>query len=279
MNPQSNRSFSDYLGIGSVLACVAGVINAVGFVAFGGFVTHVSGNATRAAVEYSEGHFLIAGVFLVGIFFFISGAVTTTLLLRGHSIESPKVTYGLPLIVEALLIGGVAWFASDKINTGQTLEIERIKDAWYLNLLTFAMGMQNAIIRQGTGTIIRTTHMTGIVTDIGIALGTVLSRTGADFVKSPRAFLHTPTDQSFLAALKVRLSNLYQRFHLERFFLHITLLLAFLLGAVLGTFGYLRVGFRVLVAPLFVLVLLAILELVNWKKRTAPHGHELQEPR
>ena len=57
------------------------------------------------------------------------------------------------------------------------------------------------------------------------------------------------------------------------------LLFSFLTGAVLGTFGYLRVGFQVLSGPLFILVVLACLELANWKKRTSVHGHELQNPR
>ncbi|MFZ9521723.1 MAG: YoaK family protein [Silvanigrellaceae bacterium] len=263
------RSFYDYLGVGSLLACVAGVVNAVGFVGFGGFVTHVSGNATRSAVEYSEGHVLVAGVFFVGIVFFISGAFTTTLLLRGHSIESPKVTYAFPILLEAVLIGCVAWFGSRHVSPGQTLEITKLKDAWFLNLLTFAMGMQNAIIRQGSGTIIRTTHMTGIVTDLGIAIGTVVSRSSAEFFKNPKHFLQRQQNQEWSSLLMGRIHTIYQRFHLERFFLHTSLLLSFLLGAVLGTFGYLRVGLKVLTAPLIVLVLLAALELVNWRKRTS----------
>jgi hypothetical protein len=51
MTPSVNRSIYDYLGVGSLLACIAGIVNAVGFIGFGGFVTHVSGNATRASVE------------------------------------------------------------------------------------------------------------------------------------------------------------------------------------------------------------------------------------
>ncbi|MEY4065869.1 MAG: hypothetical protein RIR26_2077, partial [Pseudomonadota bacterium] len=176
MPPPFVRSYGQYLGLGSLLACVAGVVNAVGFVAFGGFVTHVSGNATRAAVEYSEGHTLIATVFAVALFFFMAGAFTTTLILRGHSIESPRVSFGFPLLFEALLIAIVASVASHRVDEGEALVISRAADAWFLNTLTFAMGMQNAIMRQASGIIIRTTHMTGIVTDVGIALGSVVSR-------------------------------------------------------------------------------------------------------
>ncbi|MEY3901642.1 MAG: hypothetical protein RL189_948 [Pseudomonadota bacterium] len=275
----AHRSFSEYIVIGTLLACVAGVVNAVGFVAFGGFVTHVSGNATRAAVEYSEAHFLIAGVFLVGIFFFIAGAVTTTILLRGHTIESAKVSYAVPVYVEAALIAGVAWVGSSHVSMGESLEIARIRDAWYLNALTFAMGMQNAIIRPASGTIIRTTHVTGIVTDIGIAIGTVASRAGAEFLQNPKGFLRRPEGLTTWQDIRIRMGSTFKRFHLERFFLHIALLLSFLAGAVVGTFGYLRIGFRVLSGPLFILILLATLELRDWKKRTSLHGHELQEPR
>lgn len=275
MTTVPRRAFTDYLGIGSLLACVAGVINAVGFVAFGGFVTHVSGNATRAAVEYSEGHFLIAIVFLVGIFFFISGSAITTLMLRGRPIDSPKMTYAYPLIFEALLISLVAWNGSTHLEIGQTLEISTLRDTWYLNTLTLAMGVQNAIIRQSSGLIIRTTHMTGNVTDIGIALGRVIHQIGLDLIKNPHSFLRKPKDLPTKDWIHRRLKSLYERFHLERFFLHVSLLFSFLLGAVLGTFGYLRVGFRVLTGPLCVLIVIAVLELIRWKKRTSAHGHPL----
>jgi uncharacterized membrane protein YoaK (UPF0700 family) len=267
-----NRTFHDYVGVGSILACVAGIVNAVGFIGFGGFVTHVSGNATRAAVEYSEGHYLIASVFLVGILFFVSGALTTTLLLRGHSIESSKASFGIPVLIEAALIGLVAWFGSRHVAAGQTLEISRIRDTWYLNALTFAMGMQNAIIRQASGIIVRTTHMTGIVTDLGIAMGTVISRLSSEVLKNPSGFMWRQGRESVDSGIKDRFSEIFRRFHLERFFLHISLLFSFLCGAALGTFGYLSFGLRILLGPLFVLAGLGLFEMVVWKKRRAVRG-------
>ena len=271
MTASSRHSFYDNLGLGTLLACVAGVVNAIGFVAFGGFVTHVSGNATRSAVEYSEGHFIIAGVFFLGILFFIAGAMTTTLLMRGHSIESPKAHYGFPLLLEAILIGFVALKGSTHIEVGKTHEISKLGDAWYINTLTFSMGLQNAIIRQTSGIIIRTTHMTGIVTDVGIALGRVLSHINSKIMNNPRAIFHRPQSAKLSSQLIQYCSSLYRRFHLERFFVNISLLLSFLAGAVLGTFGYLRVGFAVLAGPLLVLILLAIANLFALKQRaTSP---------
>lgn len=272
------RTFSDYLAVGAVLACVAGVVNAVGFVAFGGFVTHVSGNATRAAVEYSEGHILVATTFLFATLFFMAGATFTTLLMRGHSIEHRKTTFAWVILIEALLIGVVGWFGAQQLSSGETLIISRAADTWFVNTLTFSMGMQNAILRQTSGIIIRTTHMTGIVTDIGIALGKVLSNLATETSKNPKGIVSIPPGSSFWEEAHSRLGSLFKRFHLERFFLHLSLLLSFLTGAVLGTFGYLRVGFRVRRAPLFVLIVLAALELVNWRKRIRPDGHELQSP-
>ena len=262
-----------------MLACIAGIVNAVGFVAFGGFVTHVSGNATRAAVEYSEGHVLIAKVFLFSTLFFIAGACLTTIFMRGQPIESKKICIGWPLLIEAILIGAVAWVGSRHLDSGETLKISRASETWYIYTLTFSMGMQNALIRQSSGIIIRTTHMTGIVTDIGIAIGSVLSKLVADFLFHAKTQVVTSEKKHLQSVLFRLIKNLYQRFHLERFFLHISLLLSFLTGAVLGTFGYLRVGFRVLSGPLVILVLIAAFDLVSWKKRTTNNGHNLQKSR
>ena len=128
------------------------------------------------------------------------------------------------LVVEALLIlafGGVA-----------DLLVWEHRDHVFVAVLCFTMGLQNAIITKISAAQIRTTHVTGMVTDIGIELGKLVyrsRRTGEPPVRP---------DLGKLAMLA-------------------GLVGLFFVGGVLGAAGYLAVGFPVLVVPALVLLLVA----------------------
>ena len=99
-------------------------------------------------------------------------------------------------------------------------------------VLCFTMGLQNALITRIGAWPIRTTHVTGMVTDIGVELGKILYRNGpgaaAPVVGEPR--------RVGLLALLVAL---------------------FFLGGVAGAAGYLWLGFEVVIPVAGVLLLIA----------------------
>ncbi len=259
-----NRTFAQNLGLGSCLAFIAGVTNSVAFLAFGGYVSHISGNTTRAAVEYSEGHFFVAGVFFAAIFFFMLGSTTTTMLLRGHTIDSRKVTFSPPLIIEALIIGFVAYRAASSGKTIFTL-ISSF-DSIYVHLLSFSMGMQNAILRQASGAIVRTTHVTGMATDMGIAIGTALVGVILDVKKLLTLEKQVPINYLQFSLDEVR--YFWAKFKIEQFFIHFSLFLSFTVGCGFGAFGFLTFAFHVLIGPVIILLSVAFIELRSWRKRT-----------
>ena len=102
---------------------------------------------------------------MAAVLSFLLGAFVTTLCIRwarAHSLESE---YALPLLAEAalLMVFGL---------TGRKFIGNRVMGT--MMLLCFTMGLQNAIITKISHAEIRTTHVTGIVTDIGIELGKLL---------------------------------------------------------------------------------------------------------
>jgi uncharacterized membrane protein YoaK (UPF0700 family) len=108
-------------------------------------------------------------------------------------------------------------------------------------LLCFIMGLQNAMITKLSGAEIRTTHMTGIATDIGIELGKLF------YWNSVR----TDPDAPFVLANRARLK------------VHGTMLAMFVVGGFTGAMGFKHIGYASTVPLAGVLIVLAIVPLVD----------------
>jgi len=157
--------FALFTATAGVLAAVAGYVNAVTIVgALHVPSTHMSGTATRLSIDLvtqSDPSALVRDGALLGAFIFgaaLSGAVLESTQLRiGRR-------YGGLLVIESLLLTG-AWLL--------------FSTAWYhLPLIALAAGLQNALATQYSRATVRTTHVTGILTDLGIALGKWVARRG-----------------------------------------------------------------------------------------------------
>jgi len=245
------RRFHENLGLAALLAFIAGIVNTVGFLQFGAFVSHMSGHASRSAVEYAEGNSSVALVFLLELVFFVVGAFTTAFLLHGHTVVEKRVKFTGPVLLEALCIlgflllteyHGLFWVSLDQISLSTLI-------------LAYAMGLQNAMLRHTSGTIIRTTHITGVVTDIGIELG-------AAFYSAKNALIRE-------RAITAGIDAFWERLGIGRFTFHVLLVVAFFLGSVVGTLGYLNALTRILILPLVLLLVLGIWEY----RRELPDSH------
>ncbi|HEX4348685.1 MAG TPA: YoaK family protein [Vicinamibacterales bacterium] len=148
-----------------LLAFVAGATNAGGFVAIGQYTSHMSGIVSSMAGAVGLGHpalFLSGSAALGG---FLAGSACTALLVNFGRRQHLRGAYAYPLLLEAALLlafGGLGGFLQAR--------------HWlYVPLaaacLCFMMGLQNAIITKLSNAEIRTTHVTGMLTDIGIELG------------------------------------------------------------------------------------------------------------
>lgn len=154
--------------LGAMLAFNAGAINAGGFLVVGTYTSHMTGFAARLADNLVLGQMTVVLGACGALLAFTLGAAVTAILVNGARQHGLRSEYALPLLLEALLLllfglMGAAFNRQTPFAVPLTVLV-----------LSFTMGLQNALISKISSSQIRTTHMTGIVTDIGIELGKML---------------------------------------------------------------------------------------------------------
>ncbi|MDH4392359.1 MAG: YoaK family protein [Aquabacterium sp.] len=154
--------------LGLMLAFVAGAINAGGFLAIQRYTSHMTGIVSGVADDLALGHagLALAGALLVAVF--ISGAITTTVLIHWARRRRLHSEFALSLLLEALLLLAFGLVGANLAHTSALLVPAAAA------LLCFIMGLQNAMVTKISQSEVRTTHMTGVVTDLGIELGKLL---------------------------------------------------------------------------------------------------------
>lgn len=143
---------------GVLLSFTAGIINSVALLGFANqAVTHVTGSislAAAAAVQQNWGY--VSHLALV-VFFFFLGAILSGLITQGNKLMMGR-RYGVALLIEsALLVIATQLFIHSSF--------------WAQMVASMACGLQNAMVTTFSGAIIRTTHLTGLVTDLGAKIG------------------------------------------------------------------------------------------------------------
>ncbi len=159
-----------------LLAFGAGSVNAIAFLSAQTFVSHVTGTATRLGLN--AGRWLIELEYLTVLLCFIFGAMTSVLAIDGRYYRGKKPYYSVPLLLVVGLLVGVAMLGRIGAFGEFGGEIERPAEFAMLYLLSFAMGLQNAAVATSTGMTVRTTHLTGTATDLGVHLATVIFARG-----------------------------------------------------------------------------------------------------
>jgi uncharacterized membrane protein YoaK (UPF0700 family) len=178
-----DRTVQANVRLGALLAGIAGAANAGGFLAVGQYTSHMTGLLSSVADQLVLGQFALALAALGALGAFVAGAMTTAVVVNWGLRRHLRSSYSLPLLIEAaaLLVFGLFGAALDA--RGPLLLPLTVV------LLCFMMGLQNAVITKISRAEIRTTHVTGLVTDIGIELGKLLyvnRGTGADPVRANR---------------------------------------------------------------------------------------------
>ncbi len=141
-----------------LLALVAGYVNAIGLLSFEHqSVSHLSGTATLLGAGLLDRGWASA-VHLLGVLVsFLIGAALAGVLLNASTLKLGR-HYDTALVIEAALL-----------IAAQLLLNEGLFYAHFL--ASAACGLQNALATRYSGAVVRTTHLTGIVTDLGIMLG------------------------------------------------------------------------------------------------------------
>jgi uncharacterized membrane protein YoaK (UPF0700 family) len=222
------RSRRANLTLGLILTFVAGAVNAGGFMAVQRYTSHMTGIISAVADDAILGRTALACAGLAMVGMFIAGAIVTTLLINFARRQRLRGEYAGPVMLEALLLLVFAL-----LGTYLARHSELFVPITVL-LLCFIMGLQNAINTKLSQAEIRTTHMTGIVTDLGIELGRALYYNRRPALNSTH----------------------YVRANRAKLCVHLALLGTFLCGALAGAATFRAVGYMAtlpLAAAMFIL--------------------------
>jgi uncharacterized membrane protein YoaK (UPF0700 family) len=162
------RTAQNNTRLGLALTFVAGATNAGGFLAVGQYTSHITGVVSSVADSLVLGNISLALAGIAMLCAFLLGAMSTAILVNWGLRRHLYGAYGLPLLVEAILLLIFGFFGS-AINLAAYVFVPLT-----VTLLCFIMGLQNAVITKISRAEIRTTHITGLVTDMGIELGKVV---------------------------------------------------------------------------------------------------------
>lgn len=161
------HSFTQQARLAVSLSWVAGYTNAITVLACGQVTSHMTGSVAGAAVEAVEGRWSTAGYLAALVAMFACGAFAAGVLTELGRLRRFQSIYVLPMLVEALLLAAFAllidWHALGQLTAGDAR-------LWLTFLPAFAMGLQNATITRISGGVVRTTHVTGVITDLGLDL-------------------------------------------------------------------------------------------------------------
>jgi uncharacterized membrane protein YoaK (UPF0700 family) len=218
----ANRHVARYL------AFIAGAANTGGFMAVHQYTSHMSGTVAAAAANFALGNFALVAKGASAVFAFFCGACTSTVLIRWGRERELHSRFALPLLTEAVLLAFLG-FAGTWMTAHHLLAT--------VLLLCFSMGLQNAMITKISGSVIRTTHLTGLITDLGISIGRLL-------------FASSHED--------VQVEHEYRVLRLLG-----SLVMLFFAGGVAGAFGFERIGFRFTLPLGGILLLLAVMPLID----------------
>lgn len=161
------------------LAAAAGAVNGFAFLKCEQFVSHVTGTATRIGLEW---HYLgLAVEYAIVFACFLAGACASVIWIQARAYRGKRPQWASPLILVAVILLGTA--ISGYLGFSGPIEETLAADpppVVLLSFLAFAMGLQNAAVASTTGLAIRTTHLTGPTTDLGIHLGTAFFANGEE---------------------------------------------------------------------------------------------------
>lgn len=188
---------------GFTLAMMGGCINAVGLLSVQRHaVSHMSGTITAIGIELASQQYAFARSAALIVVFFFLGSVLSGLIIRQSTLKLGR-RYGAALMGEALLLVAAAYLLRHGAERG-------------LFVAAMACGLQNGMATSYSGAVIRTTHVTGVITDLGIAIGLTARGLKAD----------------------------WRRMHL-----YLVLLVGFVAGGAFGAFGFRDFGADTLLVP------------------------------
>tara|TARA_R110002050_G_scaffold104052_4_gene213222 strand:- start:13065 stop:13820 length:756 start_codon:yes stop_codon:yes gene_type:complete len=154
-----SRTLKHNLRIATILSFVAGIVNVTGYLSFKQLTTNVTGHFALFIYDVAGFQFWKGTIYFLYIFSFLFGSFLSSFLIEKYRENKKLNVFFLPTIIECLIL----------ISIGLLSNIIEIKyPNFIICLLLFAMGIQNSFVTKISNAIVRTTHLTGLFTDLGI---------------------------------------------------------------------------------------------------------------
>lgn len=158
-----NRTFIHNLRLATLLSFVAGIVNVTGVLSIQTLTTNVTGHFAYFAEEIMKRDYAAAITFFVFTIFFLLGAFTSNFLAELISKKNPNLSHVIPISLEMIVLISVGIF-------GAQSSLSSTEGKWIAFSMLFAMGIQNSLVTKISQSTVRTTHLTGLFTDLGIEL-------------------------------------------------------------------------------------------------------------
>lgn len=208
-----------------ILAAVAGALNTAAFHAVGFFSANMTGNVSSLSDHAASCEWWLSTFYLFIVLAFVFGAGFSALLINAGRRRNIRSIYAIGILAEAILmiVLGVLELLMPTVERGSTLILG----------LSFLMGIQNAVVTRISDARVRTTHVSGMSTDIGIELSMLFDIARGREQQADAA--------SYWSKLR----------------LHVQTVLSFLAGGVAGVVAYQIMGTRLLFVTATLLLLMA----------------------
>lgn len=224
----NKRNLRHNLKIASLLSFVAGMVNVAGFLAVQKLTTNVTGHFAFFVDEIFKLNFKQGISYFLYIFFFFLGSFFSSLLVEFFLHKNEKYVYVIPTAIESLILLAIGIF-------GVNLRLETPDLIAYC--LLFAMGLQNSLVTRISNATVRTTHLTGLFTDLGIELSQLFF------------YRESMVRKKLLVSIKLRA----------------TIIGFFFTGGIVGGIFYSKIGLHVLLIGVMVLLLGLIYDSARFK--------------
>jgi uncharacterized membrane protein YoaK (UPF0700 family) len=223
-----SRTLKHNLRIASLLSFVAGIVNVAGFLAIQRLTTNVTGHFAYLIDEVFRLELLNGLIYFLYIFFFFLGSFTSNFIIEWISRNKKTSNFAIPIFIESAILLSIALSGEPIVHT-------------YPNLLAFsllfAMGLQNSLVTTISNATVRTTHLTGLFTDLGIDLSQLFF------------YVETAQRQKLFASIKLRL----------------TIISFFFIGGIIGGIFYSHMRLYTLLIAGLALLLAIVYDTVRFK--------------
>lgn len=158
----NSRTLGDNIKLGVLTAFVAGMVNIASLLIFFAFTSNVTGHYAILAAEIVKGNIYQVAVVFAWIFLFFFGSFVSNIIVINFNKKNPYFAHAAPIFLEIFCLLGVGVY-------GQYFYMETLTETEaLLSLMLFAMGIQNGLTASISNFTVKTTHLTGATTDLGI---------------------------------------------------------------------------------------------------------------